>query len=94
MVQIAVEVKGKNINCSADETWFTNSVRTPKEFFPRDLGEIIYTAECSGYLISTDELYKLALEAYNNLPRQPKRSKTLVTKTYSDCVIRISVCTV
>ena len=94
MIQITVEVEGKNINCSADKAWFTNSVRTPKEFFPRDLGEIIYTAECAGFLISTDELYKQALETFNKLPRQPKRSRALAIKEYDDCIIRVSAGTV
>lgn len=91
MVQIGVEVIGKNINCSAEESVFTNSVKTGKEFFARDLGEVIYTAECAGFLINTHELYEQALYAYENNTKPAKRTKSLLKKEYEDCAVRVFV---
>ena len=95
MVQIAVEVKGKNIHCSSDESWFTNSVRTPSEFFPNSLGEVIFTAECAGFEINTHDIYEKALEVYNRLQqKEPKRTKVLLVEDCERCMIRVTLVSV
>lgn len=91
MLEVKVEVRGKNQNCSADSSTTICMVESSRELFSRDLGELLYSAESAGYMFVTDEVYKDAMEAYNNKFTAGNTFKLLLSQIYNDTTVKISI---